>query len=264
MTVVVRYENGRKIYQSIGILGSSKEDRAKADKLDEILRIRLLELIKSFEEEGIFLEDIKKGNVYIYWHLGRVLHEILYESGLVDPAEKSLFWLNAKIHIPDILMKEDRGPRRNHLEYCCRLGRFSIKKVKKINWAEWVYLFDSPGINKEKRFDIWFERKADQKNAVLGRTSIRVFVQCLNNMIGNIEADDLSDEEIFRCYDAAWLLKDRILAYFQDKKELELKQMNSRVKEVIKQNYTKIGELIEDELSPQDFSIIIFEAIKNK
>lgn len=264
MTVVVGYENGRKIYRSYGILGSSNEDRARADKLDEYLKNRVIELTKNFEKEGIILDEVKSGTVCLYWRLGKVLREILYKSGLVDPVEKSLLWLNAKIHIPAVLIKEDRGPERNHLEYCCRLGGFSKEKAEKINWGEWVYLFDSPGINKEKRFDIWFEKKIDQKDSDLSRISIRVFVQCLNNMIGNIETDDLIDEELFHCYDAAWLLKKGILAYLQETKELELKQINSRLKEGIKQNYTKIGEVMEDILLPQDFAIIVLDAVKNK
>lgn len=261
MTVVVEYENGKKIYRSYGILGSSAEDREKADKLDEYLKNRVIELTKNFEKEGIILDEVKSGTTYIYWRLGKVLYKILFESGLVDPAEKSLLWLNAKIHIPTTLTKEDRGPERNHLEYCCRLGRFSKEKAEKMNWGEWVYLFDSPGINKEKRFDIWFEKKIDQKDIDLSRISIRVFVQCLNNMIGNIETADLSDGELFRCYNAAWELRNELSVRKKEIKSQELKQLNMKIKKGIRQNYTKVGDVMENKLTAQDFAKAVLNTL---
>jgi len=262
MTVVVGYDNGRKIYRSLGVLGSSEEDREKADKLDIYIRDKVNTLKESFKKENISLDKTKTGNVYIYWRLGKLLYELLYKSELVDPAEKSLLWLNAKIYLPGALLKENRGPDRNHLEYCFRLGKFSREKAEKMKWGEWVYLFDSPGINKEKRFDAWFENIIEKKSVNLGRENIRIFVQCLNNMIGNIETDDLSDEELFRCYDAAWELKSGIYNYIQEMDNGEFKQILNRLRRGIKQNYTKIGEVMESNISPLDFAITILDSIK--
>ena len=203
MTVLVRKEPDR-IYQSLGSLGSTEQDRSRADKLDQVLEQRIKRLLKDLKRKGLTPEKAGKSSTTAYWEVGRVLHGVADNEKLLDKAELPLFWQNAKIYIPGELLYRDRGPYREHLWYCYRLGGYPKELVDKMSWGEWVTIFDSTGINQEIRFDGWFKSKLSEQQEHIGRSWIRTFAPCINVMLGNIYTPDLSETELFSCYEAAW------------------------------------------------------------
>src|SRR5258706_5660446 len=189
MTVIVRYENKKPEYRSLSGPGSSEEERSKARELDALLKRRIEKASAEIKKNKA---HVSNGDVEIYWHLGFLLRDIYSNSGLVSAAEKFLFYQNAKLHLPDFFLAKDRGIRRNHLEYCFRLGGFSKAKALKLKWGEWVYLFDSPGINSETRFDNWLDVKIGDHPKSFTRENVRLFVQCSNMVFYKIETKDLN------------------------------------------------------------------------
>ena len=119
------------------------------------------------------------------------------------------------MHVPKSLLADDRGHNRIHLEYCFRLAGFSKEKALRMKWSEWVYLFDSPGINREERFDRWLDSKMDDSLINFSRESIRLFVQCANHILGRKETSKLSDDELFRCYEASMDASEKIVFDFK-------------------------------------------------
>jgi hypothetical protein len=207
MTVIVNYDDkGNPTFRSSKGLGSSDEDRENARTLDKLILAKL-GLLKSKLQKNKIIGTKSKANVEAYWELGLVLRDILNNSFLVDPSEKSLFWLNVNMRLPEELKAQDRGPNRIHVEYCYRLSGIDKKMALLLNWGEWVFLFDSPTINKEHRFDVWFSKKLIDNKRLLQRQDIRHFVQHLNSMLEKLETSDLQDDQLFRCYEVAWELQ---------------------------------------------------------
>lgn len=256
MAVVVKIdEKGNKSYASITGVGSSSEERAKADNLDNLIADEMAKLDIILSSESKTRKHGSKDKAEAYWELGSVIRKIFFESALIEPAEKHLYWINARMHTPKSLLADDRGHNRLHLEYCFRLAGFSKEKVLRMKWSEWVYLFDSPGINREDRFDSWFNLKMNNNSSIkFSRTSIRLFVQCTNQMLGKKETSKLLDDELFRCYEAAWMLQKKLLLISEGMKNAELKE---RLKNSIKNNYNQIGQLIDNFLSPETFANVI-------
>ena len=254
MTVLVKKEPER-IYQSLGSLGSTEQDRRRADKLDEALEQRIKQLLKDLKRKGLMPEKAGKGSTATYWEVGRVLRGVADNEKLLDKAELPLFWQNAKIYIPGELRYRDRGPYREHLWYCYRLGGYPKELADKMSWGEWVTIFDSTGINQEIRFDGWFKSKLSEQQEHIERSWIRTFAPCVNAMLSNICTLDLSETELFSCYEVAW----RIVAeahILREKKGSKVANLVERreLQASIKSNMGLLGGVMDGTLSPGEYA----------
>jgi hypothetical protein len=261
MTVIVKYDqNGKPQYRSAKGLGSTEAERARARQLDTLLRDELTSLKRRLTNIGLLKKNVK-GNVELYWELGKILKIVYFDSQLIDATERHLYWLNARLYVPEELLAKDRGPNRLHLEYCFRLAGFPKDKATKMKWGEWVYLFDSPGINREHRFDKWLEAKMQHEPDKLSRDDIRILAQSINRLLGNIETSDLTDEQLARCYDAAWYIKEN----FREKaKELPNAELKEVLKVGIEKNNAKFGDVISGAQEPAEFASLVAEQIARK
>jgi len=260
MTVIIKYDQeGRPQYRSAKGIGSTDAERTRARQLDALLKKDLTNLKQRLIKAGLLKKDTK-GNVDLYWELGYVLRKV-FESQLIDASEKHLYWLNARLHVPEELLTKDRGPNRLHLEYCLRLAAFPKDKAMIMKWGEWVYLFDRSGINREQRFDKWLEEKMEGEPDKFSRDDIRILAQTINGLLGNKETTDLSDEQLGRCYEAAWVIKEN----FKKKvKELPNDELKEALREGIKKNYTKLGDVIAGIQEPAAFASLVAKQITLK
>jgi hypothetical protein len=252
MTVIVKYDQeGKPQYRSAKGIGSTEPERIRANQLDTLLKEELKKLKKILTKNGSLIKNTK-GNVALYWKLGNLLQEIFNNSGLIDASEKHLFWLNARLHVPEELLAKDRGPNRLHVEYCFRLAGFPKDKALKMNWGEWVYLFDSPGINREQRFDKWLEKKMHNEIIKFNRDDIRILAQSINKIMGNMETKDLSNEQLNKIYDAIWMTKN----YFITKYKIA-EDVKTLIMEWLEKNRLKFGKIITSEISLDEFVIML-------
>ena len=254
MTVLISKEPKR-IYQSLGSLGSTQQDRSRADKLDQVLEQRIKRLLKDLKKKGLMPEKAGKDSAATYWEVGTALRNVADNRKLLDKAELPLFWQNAKMYIPAELRYRERGPYREHLWYCYRLGSYPKELADKMSWGEWVTIFDSTGINQELRFDVWFKAKLSEQQEHVGRNWIRMFAPCVNAMLGNIYTHDLSESELVFCYEAAWQVvgeahtlqhkRDSKGGYLVGRRELQAG---------IKCNMALLGGVMEGTLSAAEYS----------
>lgn len=259
MAVIVRYDKkGNPITRSLRGIDISDIEREKAYKLDKLLQEELKKLGKRMVRSKSIPKKGSKNKAEAYWELGFVLRKIFFESGLIKPVEQPLYWLNVKLYAPKELLAKDRAPNRTHIAYCFRLAGYPKDIALKREWSEWLYLFDSPSINKESRFDKWNEAKMEDELKYVTRENTRLFVQCLNSMLKDIETSDLTDEELLRCYEGALRLSIKIL---QNSKETNTKEFKSVMKEKIFEKRNYIGELMDDILTPQKYADVIAKEI---
>jgi len=255
MTVIVKYDQeGKPQYRSARGVGSTEAERARARQLDALLKKELTSLKQRLIQARL-LKKNAKGNVELYWELGNVLWKVFFDSQLIDASEKHLYWLNARLHVPEELLTKDRGPNRLHLEYCFRLAGFPRGKAMRMKWGEWVYLFDRSGINREQRFDKWLEEKMQDEPDKFSRDDIRILAQTINGLLGNKETKDLLDEQLRRCYEAAWFIKEN---FRKKAKELPNDELKEALKVGIEKNYTKLGEVINGTQEAVAFALCVF------
>ena len=251
MAVLIKKKPER-IYKALGSLGITEQSKARAKKLDRVLGQRIKQLIKELKQKGLMPEKPREGSAETYWEVGRALREIADNSGLLNKAELPLFWQNAKIYIPAELRYKERGPYREHLWYCYRLGSYPRELAEKMSWGEWVTIFDSTGINQELRFDEWFKTKLSQQQERVGRNWIRLCAPCVNTMLGSIYTNDLADRELFFCYEAAW----RVVGEWHALKEKngDCSVARKEIQASIRSNFGLLGGVMEGTLSAAKYA----------
>ncbi len=245
-------------YQAVGGIGLSQGDRERADRLDEFIEKEITELVGRLDRSGLLPKEKTRGTIKAYWLLGRVLQKIANSPDFGDKAELPLLWRNIKLYVPDSLLYKERGPYREHLWYCFRLGSFPFQLVKKMNWGEWVTIFDSGGINQEQRFDGWFGRKLEDTPTKVEREWIRIFAPCVNELLGNIDTGDLSDRELSNCYETAW----QIVALWHAERSQNPSYRVSRadLQSAIAKNLGALDSVMEGRLQPPDLAEIVIRA----
>jgi hypothetical protein len=258
MAVLVRKDGGR-FYQMVGGIGLSQADREQADKLDSLLEIKIKELIQDLSQKRLMPAEKGKGSLKTYWGLGRVLRSVTESKDFPHEAELPLLWLNAKLYLPETLLYAYRGPYREHLWYCYRLGGYPEALVTKMNWGEWVTLFDSSGINQEPRFDRWFLKKLGRLQSRLDREWIRMFASCINEMLGNIDTADLKDQELFSCYELAWDISDLWQAAGKAKPDYAVGR--TEIQQAIRSNLGMLDQLMEGKVKPKELAEYIMETV---
>lgn len=203
MAVVIgQSDSGARIYRSVNGIDVSSHEQAKADKLDNNIMSSLLSLVSELTSDG-YLD--KKEKVAMYWKLGKLTNSLLSTSALV-PAEMVYFFDNVKLRMPDQFSREDRGPNRQHLKYCHRLGTYDESTALALKWSEWSYLFDLSHINNEDRFDAWFNDNLGKDPDFFHRERVRLMGKVLNVFFYKVETSDLSEQELKRCYDETKVL----------------------------------------------------------
>jgi hypothetical protein len=90
------------------------------------------------------------------------------------------------------------------------------------------------------------------------RDDIRILAQSINKLLGNIETKDLTDEQLTRCYEAAWSTKEIFAAKASDLPNDKLKEA---LKKGIEKNYTRLGEVIQGTQDAGEFAEFVAEAI---
>jgi len=259
MAVIVSKENGNKRYRVLGADNAyeSDEELRKADKLDIITEKEIERLIKKVYDLYSINGIIKPG-IDVYWTVGNTLAKIADNTDLLNPVERPLYWLNVKMYLPEELLKQDRSIHRVHLEYCYRLGKYPLNMAKKLNWGEWVYLYDSPTINSEYRFDMWFLDQLKLTRQRFDRKFIRFFVQMLNTLIGSVDTSAMSDVELFACYETSILIQNIAK---NNNMDVYIKETINSIKEEIKKNAAKLSNVMDGKISPHDYATMLIENI---
>lgn len=253
MTVIIKYDQeGKPQYRSAKGIGSTEVERNRAQQLDAILKKSFFGFKQHLIKNGL-LDSDTSGNVKLYWELGDILRKIFYESGYIDPSEKHLYWLNARLYVPEELLAKDRSPSRIHLEYCFRLAGFPKEKAIQLNWTDWTDFFDRPGINREVRFDKWLEKKMHEEPNKFSRRDVRMFTLIIHQLLKNKATSDLSDEQLKRCYDSAWLVKENFIKKFNK----PTKELKEALKLSIQKHYTKLGNVLDGNQEPSDFALTV-------
>ena len=256
MAVVV-VKSPQKRYQMVGGIGLSQRDREQADRLDILLETRISELVQDLKQKGLMPSERGRGSLRAYWELGRILRAIYDGPDFPYKAELPLLWINAKLYVPEELLYQERGPYREHLWYCFRLGGYPESTAKRMNWSEWVTIFDSSGINQEPRFDAWFQQKLYRQRSRLDRDWVRMFAQCVNEMLGNIDILELADTELQNCFESAWQIA--TIWHVKKKANPSCSVGRKEIQSAISDSLGMLDQIMEGQVAPKEYAEYIIE-----
>jgi len=150
-------ERELKTYQPAGPL--SREDRLRAERLDEILSARVPVLA-----EAALYGAKDEGLVRRWYLLGSKLREVVDDTDLVlrSDVENGLVWQAIWQYLPRALRpkgSQDEGEygamqhkRKDHLSLCYEISRFPWAEVEWIErWDDWHQISFRPGVLRDRR-----------------------------------------------------------------------------------------------------------------
>lgn len=251
MAVLVKKIPERR-YQKIGPVGITQPEREQADRLNDLIENKIAEVINELKEKKLMPEEKGKGSLETYWVLGNMLYSVAHSKDFPILAELPLLWQNTKLYLPESLLYTNRGPYREHLWYCYRLGSYPKQIAKKMKWGEWVTIFDSTGINQEHRFDEWFQQKLNLLKFEIERDHVRMFAPCVNCILKSIDIPALSKKELFNCYEAAWVIA--INWYNHKLKDETYLDGREKIQKTIEENFVLLDQVMDGRINAQLFA----------
>lgn len=151
-------EHEVKTYQPSGRL--SKEERERADLLDNVLSVRIPALPLEVNKEV----SQSQGLVRKWYVLGRKLRALVIGQKLVSSSDvdSGLIWQAIWYYLPDSLKPADSADidayidkqhkRKDHLSLCYELSAFDSSEVSWIRrWDDWNQLAFRPGLLRDPR-----------------------------------------------------------------------------------------------------------------
>jgi len=140
--------------------GLSKEERLRADRLDETLSKKMPIIAKEISD----IAPEENNLVFRRYTLGRHLRKIIDDPELVSrtDVENKMVFLAIWDHLPDFLRPigpaggktspKDPLRRKDHLILCYEISAFDWSEVEWIKrWDDWYRLAFRPGIVRDKR-----------------------------------------------------------------------------------------------------------------
>ncbi|WXG43857.1 MAG: hypothetical protein WED04_07475 [Promethearchaeati archaeon SRVP18_Atabeyarchaeia-1] len=183
----------------------------RALRLDSYLGSRIPAIEKELIDAGLLDEKIPKegsfknqGNISLWHALGLRLSALCDKEGVTSVRERRWLWeAIEKIYATERIKRIGRGRTRRHFEYCYQVSRYPIEFADQLNWAEWVYFFDSRTVREETRVHVWLMTRV-KKGEKIDRSTFRVFTQHLNRRLRKLDTSVLNNEELFAIYDRIW------------------------------------------------------------
>lgn len=140
--------------------GLSKEERLRADRLDETLSKKMPIIAKEISD----IAPEENNLVFRRYALGRHLRKIIDDPKLVSrtDVENKMVFLAIWDHLPNSLRPvgsaggklsaESQHRRKDHLMLCYEISGFDWSEVEWIKrWDDWFRLAFSPGLLRDKR-----------------------------------------------------------------------------------------------------------------
>lgn len=202
-----------KTYQPSG--GITREERLRADRLDEVLRERVPETAAEVLEAAPDESNL----VWRWYTLGRRLREIVDDRNLVTSADvdSGLVWVAVWQYLPASVRpvgstdaksySERRHKRKDHLSLCYEISGFEWSEVRWIRrWDDWHQLAFRPGLLRDKRIMRTLGEDISRLTEYPSRKEFREIVKVLGEAFPTRRLRDstfLGGEEIKRTVDEA-------------------------------------------------------------
>lgn len=253
MAVVVGInKDGGKSYRSANPGVLSDQDMAKADELNRLLE----EQIRAFVGEHD-PDKLNKNKLSFYWGLGSILRTIYNESDLIDPSEKELYFINARLHMDtygNIFPKDDIKKRRIIPKQFFNLAGFPINVAQNLNWSQWSYLFDNTYLMDNTNFEIWFTNILKSGKYSFDEGFTRLWAESFNLLFRNVDLSEWSNKEFIKSLHSTLDIINKILSAGIDIKSREERRLIKKaIVKVLKDNRSEFILLQTERLTANDY-----------
>ncbi len=187
-----------KVYRTEGLL--TKEEKVRAEALDEVIQRRMGELIAELEKTGLIDRVGGNDTLELWYTVGKGL-DFVDDPHLVSPSDEKYVWRAiydhaGPLHAGTIPKRARERPLTSHFRYCYLLGKFDWEFVESGGtWTTWSEFFDSKPIREDNRIIAWLGRIQDRRTEGL-QNWIRPLNRAIRNEFRDMDTGVFNDREL--------------------------------------------------------------------
>jgi len=178
MPVIIREEilvGGKripaKIYRTESPRPLTKSEKAKANKLDQLIEDKMRGIEEEMEKRRLLELKSRRGVLRLWYEVGKRL-TFVETTNLVSAEDRKFIWRALYDHAGKLapnppyqggasFQTRRADDPRNHFRYCYLLAKFpNFEFVESIgDWSSWIDLLDSPTVRNDERILEWLTTK---------------------------------------------------------------------------------------------------------
>lgn len=181
----------------------TKEEKVKAERLDNFLTEKMKEIKNEIRKCGLLSMKGKKGKVLKLWYeVGKRL-EFVMDTSVIAAEDREFVWRAIYDHAgelaPGILTKRAmRNPETSHFSYCYQLSRFPWEFVEFTgDWTSWSEFFDRSETRKDPRIIEWLGDKAKKFNVRSRQNWLRPLTKAIHNELEKKDTTVFTKKELY-------------------------------------------------------------------
>lgn len=183
------------------------ELREQAERLDEFLSKKVVEIEEEMKLTGFLKLKGKKGEVLKLWYeVGKRL-EFVMNTSVVAAEDREYVWRAiydhaGKLAPGQLTERARRDPETSHFSYCYRLSRFPWEFVEMAgDWTSWSEFFDRKETKNDPRIIGWLGKKEKESNVSGRQNWLRPLTKAIHKEFENSDTTVFSLEELYERLD---------------------------------------------------------------
>lgn len=189
----------------------TKEEKVKAERLDNFLTEKMQEIKNEIRKCGLLSMKGKRGKVLKLWYeVGKRL-EFVMDTSVIAAEDREFVWRAIYDHAgelaPGILTKRAmRNPETSHFSYCYQLSGFPWEFVEFTgDWTSWSEFFDRSETRKDRRIIKWLGDKAKKFNVRSRQNWLRPLTKAIHNELEKKDTTVFTKKELYERLESIFL-----------------------------------------------------------
>jgi len=181
----------------------TKEEKIKAERLDNFLIEKMKAIKNEIQKCGLLSLKGKKGKVLKLWYQVGNRLKFVMDTSVIAAEDREFVWRAIYDHAeelaPGLITKRAmRSPETSHFSYCYRLSTFPWEFVEFAgDWTSWSEFFDRSETKKDRRIIEWLGEKAKKFNIKSRQNWLRPLTKAIHTELGKKDTTVFTKSEMY-------------------------------------------------------------------
>lgn len=181
----------------------TKEEKIKAERLDNFLIEKMKAIKNEIQKCGLLSLKGKKGKVLKLWYQVGNRLKFVMDTSVIAAEDREFVWRAIYDHAeelaPGLITKRAmRSPETSHFSYCYQLSTFPWEFVEFAgDWTSWSEFLDRSETKKDRRIIEWLGEKAKKFNIKSRQNWLRPLTKAIHTELGKKDTTVFTKSEMY-------------------------------------------------------------------